>query len=281
MKLIADGGSTKADWLLCDGGRVVGRFTTPGINPLLLSVSETAAAVAEAAAQCGAARVEEIVFYGAGCIGEGSSAMRHALSLAFPRARAVTVGSDIIGAARATCGESEGIACILGTGANSCLWDGHDIVRQTPPMGFILGDEGSGAVLGKLFLGAMYKGLLPGSLKEEFERQYGVDLYGVYDRVYHSKCPNRWLASLAPFVAAHIGMQEVEALVVENFEAFVTRNLLPYQRPDLPVSFVGSIAHYFRPQLTVALGRHGLSIGCVVRCPLDCFGTSCRVKSGK
>lgn len=270
MKLIADGGSTKADWLLTHRGKSVRRFSTEGINPLLRTEDEVKAMLAAMANTEGMREtVEEVEFYGAGCIAKGREVMTRCLRVVFPKATRVVADSDIIGAARATLGSRKGIACILGTGANSCLWDGSGVTRQTPALGYILGDEGSGAVLGKMLLNAIYKGMLPQSLKAQFESEYGVDMYGVIERVYRGEAPNRWLASLAPFVAEHIGVKEIETLVLDNFEAFISRNILPYRQPAVPLSFVGSIAYYFRPQLRQVAEAHGLRIGTVVRSPLD------------
>ena len=270
MRLIADGGSTKVEWVLLDENNdETLRATTLGINPLILSAEAVADSISGFAKNYPAtAAAEEIEFYGAGCNATGSAIIRECLQKAYPDARKICVGSDIIGAARALLGSEEGIACILGTGANSCLWDGHEIVRQTPALGFILGDEGSGAVLGKLFINALYKGVLPEELKTEFEQAYDTDMLGVIEHVYRQPGPNRWLASLSPFIHEHLHIAEVERLVEQNFEQFIVRNLLPYQRPDLPVCFIGSIAMHYREQLTRMMERHGLTVGRIQKSPL-------------
>lgn len=275
MKLLADGGSTKADWLLLDGRCAVTRFQTTGLNPILMTEDDIERVLYQmSAAHDLADVVSEIEFFGAGCIDLAAERMSGCLARLFPEARHITVGSDIIGAARTLCGEREGIACVLGTGSNSCLWDGKAIVRQTPPMGYILGDEGSGAVLGRGMLNAIYKGRLPESVRQEFEREYAVTLPDVYRLVYLSPQPNRWLASLAPFIKAHISIPEVEAMVCEQFALFLTRNVVPYRRPELPVGFVGSIAYYFREQLKEAVNDCGLQMGEIIKSPLDAFAKS-------
>ena len=137
------------------------------------------------------------------------------------------------------------------------------------PLSYILGDEGSGAVLGRLLVNALYKGMLPASMIAEFENEYQTDMMGVIERVYRKPAANRWLASLSPFVCKHIDCPEVEGLVISNFDTFVERNILPYNRPDLPVSFVGSIAHYYGRQLRQSVESHGLVMGRVLRSPLD------------
>lgn len=269
MKIISDGGSTKVEWVLSDKGQEIMRCTSKGINPSLLNEKDITAELEHVVRDNPQLlQATEIEYYGAGCTPSASPIMENCLRNTFCNAEKVTVGSDIIGAAKALLGESEGIACILGTGANSCLWDGHDIVRQTPALGFILGDEGSGAVLGKILLNALYKGILPHSLREEFEQEYHTDMMGVIGHVYRQPQPNRWLASLSPFVHMHLDIPEMEQLVVSNLEAFIVRNILPYQRQDLPVSFVGSIAYYYEHQLRKVADKHNILIGKIIKSPI-------------
>lgn len=269
MRLLADGGSTKIEWLLIDDDKEVARCITPGLNPTLLSESELVkglAAVASEHPQLLAANSVE--FYGSGCTPAASAVMKGCLKGVFLDADTIIVDSDIIGAAKSVCADKEGIACILGTGANSCLWDGQKIIRQTPALGYILGDEGSGAVLGKLFINAMYKGVLPHNIREEFEKEYNTDMFGVIGHVYREPQPNRWLASLSVFIGRHLDVPEVEKLVCDNFDAFFQRNILPYNRPDLPVSFVGSIAYYYENQLRSVAAKRGITIGVIKKAPL-------------
>lgn len=270
-RLIADGGSTKTEWSLRrDDNTEAGRFITPGMNPSLMSEAEIMAelerAVAQHKAMLGATEIE---YYGAGCTSRGSQAMRECLSAVMPHAVSITVGSDIIGAAKALLGPHEGIACILGTGANSCLWDGSRIVCQTPALGYILGDEGSGAVLGRLFVNALYKGKLDDGLRREFETEHGVDMMGVISRVYRMPQPNRWLASLSPFIHRHTADPRVRAIVEENFRQFLACNILPYQRPELRVSFVGSIAFHYADILRDVIAAEGLKAGDILLTPFS------------
>ena len=188
---------------------------------------------------------------------------------AFPEASEVTAESDLLGAARALCQHQEGVACILGTGANSCLYDGQQIVKNTPALGYILGDEGSGAVLGIRFLNALYKGALPDSLRREFETQMGLSMSDVINRVYRQPLANRWLASLSTFIHSHVDLPEVSAMVTENFRCFIRRNVLPYGRKDLPLNAVGSIAWHYRDQLQEAAEVEDFTLGTVVQSPMD------------
>lgn len=269
MKILSDGGSTKVEWVLSDKGQEIMRCTSKGINPSLLSKEEITAEL-ELVVRDNPELLQatEIEYYGAGCTPSASPIMKNCLRSIFSNTTKVIVGSDIIGAAKALLGNSEGIACILGTGANSCLWNGHDIVRQTPALGFILGDEGSGAVLGKLLVNALYKGMLPQTLREAFEQEYQTNMMDVISHVYRQPQPNRWLASLSPFVYKHLDVPEMEQLVCTNLEAFIMRNILPYQRPELAVSFVGSIAYYYERQLRKVAERHNILIGKIIKSPL-------------
>lgn len=269
MNIIADGGSTKVEWLLKDGQTEVARYKSRGMNPSLQGDNDIMHELMMLTRSCPEfMKATKVEYYGAGCTPAASPRMEECLRSVFPLAKDIIVDSDIIGAAHALLGENEGIACILGTGANSCLWDGKKIVRQTPCLGYVLGDEGSGAVLGKLFINALYKGVLPSALLDVFQKEYEVDMMGVIENVYRQPQPNRWLASLSPFVARYIHVPEVEAIVCDNLEAFLVRNIVPYFRPDLPVSFVGSIAYYYESQLRKVADKHNIKIGKIMKSPM-------------
>ena len=187
----------------------------------------------------------------------------------FPQARQVEAHSDLLGAARALCGHNYGIASILGTGANSCLYDGRRIIANTPALGYILGDEGSGGVLGKLFLHELYKGVLSEKICSEFEREYGLTMADVIQRVYREPMPNRFLASLAPFIHRHLSDDAVRQIVIRNFRDFFRYNIRPYGLSDMPVSFVGSIAFHFRDQLTEAALAENFRLGKILQSPIE------------
>ena len=272
MNIIADGGSTKIDWILYEGSSVLTRWQSSGLNPSLLSKAEIIPSLCEQRKEIPAiTEVEKIEFYGAGCTVAASQVMTECFQDVFPEAEEIIIGSDIIGAARVLLGENKGIACILGTGANSCLWDGTQIVMQTPALGYILGDEGSGAVLGKMLVNALYKGVLSERLKNIFEESYSIDMFGVIENVYRRPNANVWLASLTRFISEHIEEEGMEQLVMENFSLFVKRNIFPYRCPECSVSFVGSVAYHFSKQLEKALHANGLSLGRIVQSPLDAF----------
>lgn len=271
MKLIADSGSTKTDWVLADGADVRARLQTQGINPFHQSEDDILAILrVELLPQLTGlpAPVSRLHFYGSGVRPELEPLMTSLLQQVFPQA-AVEAHGDLLGAARAVCGRSEGIACIIGTGANSGLYDGLQIVQNTPPLGYILGDEGSGAVLGRHLLNALYKGLLPVALRETFEQQTGLQMSDVISRVYRQPMANRFLASLSPFIHEHLDVPELSQMVVGCFRDFFSRNVAQYQRTDLPVGFVGSIAHHFHEQLSQAAAAEGFTVGTILRSPID------------
>ena len=269
--LIADSGSTKTEWDL-DGLRI----KTQGINPFHQDDDTIRAILCDELlpqlySHCSVSEFSslKVSFYGSGVRPELEEKIVRLLSEAFPEAKQIDAHSDLLGAAIALCGHSEGIACILGTGANSCLFDGQRIVKNTPPMGYVLGDEGSGAVLGIRFLNALYKDRLPHTILSDFEAYIGMNLAQVIDRVYRQPLANRWLASLSEFIHAHMDEPLIEALVVENFRDFLRYNVAPYGRRDLPVSALGSIAYYYQSQFLEALKSEGYTVGKILRGPLD------------
>ena len=263
--LIADSGSTKTDWAF---GEL--RVKTQGINPFHqdeLTIREILRQelIPALDGQCPV----DIYFYGSGVRPELEGKMSYLLNEAFPKAQHIEAHSDLLGAAIALCGHEEGIACILGTGANSCLFDGRSIKENIPPMGYVLGDEGSGAVLGKRFLNALYKGRLPLLVRKEFEQYYQINLSQVIENVYRKPLANRWLASLSEFIHLHLNEPLVEDLVIENFRNFLTCNVAQYGRKDLPISAVGSIVYFYQVQWLQALKTEGYTAGKVLRGPLD------------
>lgn len=269
--LIADSGSTKTEWDL-DGLRI----KTQGINPFHQDDDTIRAILCDELlpqlySHCSVSEFSslKVSFYGSGVRPELEEKIVRLLSEAFPEAKQIDAHSDLLGAAIALCGHSEGIACILGTGANSCLFDGQRVVKNTPPMGYILGDEGSGAVLGIRFLNALYKDRLPHTILSDFEAYIGMNLAQVVDRVYRQPLANRWLASLSEFIHAHVDEPLIEALIVENFRDFLRYNVDPYGRRDLPVSALGSIAYYYQSQFLEALKSEGYTVGKILRGPLD------------
>ena len=265
--LIADSGSTKTDWAYMDQ-----RVQTQGINPFHQDEDTIRSILKEELLPqltSDITHLTSILFYGSGVRPELEEKMQRLLQEAFPQAEHIEAHGDLLGAARALCGHQEGIACILGTGANSCLYDGERIVENTPPMGYILGDEGSGAVLGVRFLNALYKNRLSNDVRAAFEAFTEMSMAQVIERVYRQPMANRWLASLSKFIHQQIENPQIEQLVIDNFRDFIQRNIAPYQRRDLPINAVGSIAFYYQQQLEKAVKAEGYTLGKIVRSPLD------------
>lgn len=270
MILIADSGSTKTDWAVVDDGRMVASMATQGINPFHQDTDNIAAVIeTELLPKMGDIYPEEIYFYGSGCREDKVEMMCSILGRAFPHCARIEAQGDLLAAARAVCGANEGIACIMGTGANSCLYDGKRVVENTPPLGYILGDEGSGAVLGKLFVNALFKGQLPESLKDEWLNETGLSLNTIINKVYREPLANRFLASTSKFIRQHLSVKPLEEMVVDNFREHFRRNVNRYGRKDLPVGAIGSVAYYYQEQLEKAAMAEGYSLGKVMRSPMD------------
>lgn len=270
MKLIIDSGATKADWCLTDGMDIVREFKTAGMNVSVLSEEEIAGIIMEGAVTIGNRPVTEVHLYAAGLV-EGSDAAvrtKDILSKAFGSA-AVEGASDMLGAARAACGRSEGVCAILGTGSNSCLYDGSRIVHTARSGGFILGDEGGGACLGKLFLSDYIKGLVPEPLSSEFGSAFDVDYMTIVKRVYREPAPSAYLGSFAPWILGHRGVPYVDALVERNLTDFFERSLLRHGRADLPAGFVGGFAAACASQLRTLADRFGVRISRILASPME------------
>ena len=270
MILIADSGSTKTDWALCQDGEIISRVRTQGLNPTIQSTDDMLKVLeAELVDAIDTAAPEHIYFYGAGCAYDNANnRMKRALDKIFPGKR-ISISSDLLAAARALCGHSEGIACILGTGSNSCLYNGKEIVDNTPSLGYILGDEGSGAHLGRQLVSDCIKKQLPKDIREKFMQQYSLDVASTLERVYHTPLPNRWLASLTPFILENKKNAEVHAMLRNCFTEFFKRNIMVYRHSWLPIHIIGGIGVNFAEEIKETAESLGLSIGNIVESPMD------------
>ena len=181
----------------------------------------------------------------------------------------IEVHSDLTAAARALCQYEPGIACILGTGANSCLYDGKEIVQNTPALGYILGDEGSGSVLGRLFMNAIFKNPQFQEVRDDYLAKQKLTQAIIINKVYREPMPNRFLASTSLYIKEHIDNPLLRNLVVENFRQFFRSNIAPYRHQDLPVHFVGSMAFIYREELVEAAASEGYHVGHTLQSPLE------------
>ncbi len=274
MILIADCGSTKIDWCVLNKTKVEKQVFTLGMNAVMLTEEEMRSRFStELLPELGeiSSKIKAIYFYGAGCISpEVCGNVARALKANMPSCDTVEVYSDLLAAARALCGREPGIACILGTGSNSCFYDGKGIADNVSPLGYILGDEGSGAVLGKLFLGDVLKKQLPAEVCARFLNEYDLDLLGIIRRVYREPQANRFLASVTPFLSKNTAVPEIHDLVFNAFKAFFKRNIKNYEHYSChKVNFIGSIAYYFRDILQEAATAEGCQVGRIVKSPME------------
>lgn len=274
MILIADGGSTKIEWCLLVNHTIIKRFVTQGLNPVMLTKEEiTARLEIDLTGELLPWRDElrTVYFYGAGCLpGEVSDMMREAMRPIMGTRPSIDINNDLLSAARALCGNKPGIACILGTGSNSCYYDGDKIIDNISPLGFILGDEGSGAVLGRQLICDVLKHQLPSYICEEFLSQYKLDAHKIIRRVYRDPSPNRFLASLSPFLHEHLDIPEIHGLVKHQFDLFFKRNVSNYRKyNDCSVNFVGSVAYFYQDILREAADEAGYVISKIIRSPMD------------
>lgn len=271
-KLIADAGSTKVEWAMLDNtGAPTERFVEEGLNSLLASTEEVEAAFTSVNKRLGEGIIpEEIHFYGAGCAtSEICTKIEEALGKIWPGAE-VHASSDLLGAARALFGRSAGIACILGTGSNSCLYNGKEIETNVPSLGYILGDEGSGAALGKRLVADAFKRHLPEVVREKFLAAYGLSLGDILEKVYRRGAPNKFLASLVPFLKENLWNPYVYSLVHQELTHFVKRNIAMYSGAhSLPVSFIGSIAYHFSDILRDAVATEGYRVEQITKSPME------------
>ena len=263
MILIVESGATKTDWCLVDAGKPVHRLQTPGMNLSSIAAEANASVFADAVENF--TDVDEVHFYAAGLL-EFPSELDRVFKERFPGVRC-EYASDLLAAARAACGHAAGLAAILGTGSNTCHYDGDRIVRNIHGGGFIIGDEGSAAALGRLFLADLVKDLVPEDLVEAFSAFHEVDYASVVRNVYKSPAPSRYLGSLAPFILEHRGEAYVDALVERNFRDLFERTLVRYDR--LPVGVVGGFGCACRAELERLGAAYGLTFSRFIPSPME------------
>ena len=270
MMLIADSGSTKTDWCVILDNTPIKRIGTKGLNPFFQSEEEIQQELTHSLLpQLPEGTIDSVYFYGAGCTPEKAPTLRRAIADSLPVVGNIKAYSDMLAAARGLCGREAGITCILGTGSNSCFYDGKEIVNHISPLGFILGDEGSGAVLGKLLDADILKNQLSPAIKEVFLKQFDLTVPEIIDRVYRQPFPNRFLASLSPFIAQHLEEPGIRQLVLGSFIAFLRRNVMQYDYTQYPAHFIGSVAHCYKEILQEAAQETGIRIGKILQSPME------------
>jgi N-acetylglucosamine kinase-like BadF-type ATPase len=269
MKILADSGATKANWAAVEEGKIIQQVQTQGISPYFLSdegISEVVLSVRKALPGA----VEEVHFYSTGC-----KALEQRLRVAklfnglFPDSAIIKVETDLLAAARSSSQHHPGIVCILGTGSNACRYDGNDIVETAGGLGFILGDEGSGAAIGKDLIMAYLNQELSPELKDALTDEYHLTRDNILQAVYQLPYPNRFLSTFAPFVFQHRHLDFFQHLLQRQFQLFFQHSVLLQTNSDnLPIHFVGSIAHFFQAEITTVAESLGLQMGTIVQDPM-------------
>ena len=271
MIVIADSGSTKTQWVGLDKGKVILNLTTRGFNPFYYSPDELETALFnELHTALEADKVDEVFFYGSGCSNtDNCSMVANSLKKLFTKA-VIHTDHDLTGAAVALLHDKKGIACILGTGSNSCLWDGKKVTMHWPSLGWMLADEGSGTYVGKLLLQKILYGETNSELASKFYKTYDLDFESALHKIYGEPNPNRFLASLSKFASENINFPECRKTVKKSFTDFVEKQIIKY--PDYQnqvVSFTGSVAYIFQDILKEVLEEHKIKLGIILKNPME------------
>jgi glucosamine kinase len=270
VTLIADSGATKAEWCLLNNGKKKILFTQ-GISPYFLNTDQIAELVTkELVVNIKNVTVEYIYYYGTGCANpDNAKSIKKALTRVFPKAQ-VNVNTDLMGAARAVCGHEKGIACILGTGSNSCYYNGKNIVKNSPGIGYVLGDEGSGAYLGKKVLQYYLYNTFDEDLRARFDAKFVTTGPEILDNVYKKPLPNRYMASFALFLAENRGHYMIENIIEDGLNDFFFQHLCKYAEVwKYPVNFVGSVSAGFKDVLEQLCHAYEFELGTVLKNPME------------
>jgi glucosamine kinase len=271
MKVIVDSGSTKADWAFVNQDDTVTLTHTMGLNPYFHSPEKVEEVLTqkEFTSVIPVAEIQEVFFYGAGCPDDFyCSKMASGLKRVFKNAK-IEVHHDLLGAARATCGKKPGIAGILGTGSNSCLYDGDQVVDNVTALAHVLGDEGGGVHLGKLVLQAYYYRELPADLEAAFQRDYPEGKDAIIHRIY-GEGQNVHIASFAQFAIRNRTHSFMKNLIQQSFREYANRHLKKYRNwQELEVNLVGSIADLLQEEVRATFQQEGLKTGLIIRKPIE------------
>jgi glucosamine kinase len=268
-KLIADSGATKAEWVLIHNGKKKNLFTQ-GISPYFLSREEIVALLkSELVTKLKGAEPDEVYYYGTGCANPANAkSVKQALKKLFPSAK-IEVETDLMAAARAVCGNEKGIACILGTGSNSCYYNGKKIVKNSPGLGYVLGDEGSGAYLGKKVIQYYLYNTFDEDLRARFDAKFVTNSVEILNNVYKNPLPNRYLATFTMFLAENRGHYMIENIIEDGLNDFFFQHLCKYAEVwKLPVSFVGSVADGFKDVIAELCSAYEFELGTILKNPM-------------
>ena len=270
VTLIADSGATKAEWVLVNKGKKKTLFTQ-GISPYFLNTQQILELVKdELASKLKNIVVEEVNYYGTGCANpENARSVKKALKQVFPEAN-IEVQTDLMAAARAVCGVEKGIACILGTGSNSCYYNGKKIVKNSPGIGYVLGDEGSGAYLGRKVIQYYLYNTFDEDLRSRFDARFVTTPVEILDNVYKKPLPNRYMATFTMFLAENRGHYMIENILEDGINDFFFQHLCKYAEVwKYPVSFVGSVAHGFKDIIQELCNSYEFELGKIYKNPME------------
>lgn len=269
MLLIADSGSTKTEWRFFDTEGIVQSVTSKGLNPLFFTENTYLEEIRNSVPKEWLTTVTHLWFYCAGCGTKNVQVQtREWLSKAFKNAE-TEVESDLLAAARVTCGSTRGIVAILGTGSNSAYYDGSNIVEHIRPLGYILGDEGSGTALGKSLLRKLLRDELSSQLSKSIYSELGLSYEEIIEHVYRSEFPNRFIASCTRLLHTHKDNAEIQGLINDALDEFVLLLSKYSNAKELTFNFVGSIAFYFETNLKEVISKRGYTLGMIVQSPAD------------
>jgi glucosamine kinase len=270
MRLIADSGSTKTAWKVVEDSGLTRDIMTLGMNPFFRTTAEIKEELEQVLLPETGSAIKRIWFYGTGVVNkEKGEVVRQALLQLYPQAE-IDIQSDLLGACRALFGDGKGIVCILGTGSNACLFDGEKIVSNIPPLGFILGDEGSGAVMGKHLVGDYFKEVMPEELRKLFQERFQISKDEVLNHIYREARPNHYLAGFTPFLSENIENAYCQEFVTRNFTTFFERNVMNIPNyHDYTIGFVGSVAWHFSEILKNVLESFGICNAVILKEPID------------
>lgn len=270
QRIIVESGATKSDWRVLDGdGRQVKQFLRPGMNVSTMRMEVIRATLAEAIAAEALQEADGFYLYTAGVVTPEISAALEAHLRQCSAIREIDIQNDLMGAARGACGHDPGIAAILGTGSNTCFYDGESLSQKVYSGGYVIGDDGSGAALGKLFLSDFIKGLVPDPVASDFAREFDASYAGIVAGVYRSASPSGYLGSLAPFILRHYDHPYAKALVDRNFQAFIDRSLLRYEVDKYSVGIVGGFGWACQDILRPLCEKAGIRISRFVKAPIE------------
>lgn len=269
LKLLADSGATKTEWRFV-GESTHRSFYTAGISPYHMDQVQISQLILREFPASVLKKVPDVVhYYGTGCYTKpNADVVKRAIQTVFPKAK-IDVTHDLMGAAIALCGSEKGIACILGTGSNSCFFDGKKIRENSPGLGYILGDEGSGAYLGIKVIQHFLYGTFDAELMKSFTAMFKTDKAEILNNVYKQPLANRYLASFAKFLSAHRGHFMVENIIEDGLRDFFEMHVCTYtKRHELPIHFVGSIAFYFKDKIAELCNEYGFTRGKIIKQPM-------------